>query len=165
MRRWTTFAAAIAALLLQPLTVLGEGQGFRKQAGQYVVYLTVMPAEIIRGPLLPETPGASPQSAPSARDTHHVMVAIFESTSGMRVRGLRVTARVAALGFSGEKRDLEPLDVGGEPAYANSFPMLGRGPFRIDVQLSAHGRASGQTTFYFVHPRFDAPPKGAGSSP
>lgn len=125
-----------------------EEETYRKRAGQFSVYLTVMPSEVIRGRVQPD-----------ARDTHHVMVSIFDSASGLRLSSLKVKARVALLGFSGEKRDLEPVRIAGEVAYANSFPMLGRGPFRIDVELQAHDAVHGQrATFYFTHPGF-APPK------
>lgn len=71
---------------------------------------------------------------------------------------LLALAAFVALGFSGEKRDLEPLSVGGAMVYGNTFPMLGRGPFRVDVEFGArYGPHKQQTTFYFTHPSFAAP--------
>lgn len=149
---------ALAGLGLLTSALAADDAGFVKKAGDYTVYLAIMPAELVRGPIAPEVPGASPQRAPAARDTHHVVISIFESRSGMRVSGFDVKARVSALGFSGEKRDLEPIRIGGAAAYANSFPMLGRGPFRVDVEFAAHGGVHAQrTTFYFTHPSFAAP--------
>ena len=148
---------AFAAFAPAPAGAAQE-QAYRKLAGQFSVYLIVMPSEVIRGPLRPEIPGASPQRPAEARDTHHVVVSIFDSASGMRVEGLKVKARVAALGFSGEKRDLDPISIAGQAAYANSFPMLGRGPFRVDVEFQAHSDMHRQKlTFYFTHPDFASP--------
>ena len=145
--------------------VAADEEGFRKDAGGYSVYLAVMPAELARGPRAPERSGASLQRAPAPRDTHHVMVSIFESRSGMRVSGFEVKARVAALGFTGEKRDLEPISIGGSAAYGNTFPMLGRGPFRVDVEFGAHGGPHlQQVTFYFTHPSFAAPMVSKGGT-
>lgn len=148
---------ALAAFVALPCAA-AEEIGFRKNVGDYSLYLAVMPAEVIKGPLPPEPAGGSLNRSPAARDTHHVMLSIFDSRSGLRVGGLQVEARVAALGFSGEKRDLEPVSIGGATVYGNTFPMLGRGPFRIDVEFRArYGPHTQQTTFYFTHPSFAAP--------
>ena len=156
MNRGLTLVLAAAALFTAFSAVAAET--YSKLAGQYSVYLTVMPSEVIRGPLPPEIPGASPQGPPAARDSHHVMVAIFYSASGMRVEGFAVTARVSSPGLPGQQRDLEPIRIAGQVVYANGFPMLGRGPFRIDVEFGApYGIHPQQATFYFAQPKF-APP-------
>lgn len=158
MSRVLALILAAAVFAASPAGAVEE-ETYRKRAGQFSVYLTVMPSEVIRGRVQPDAPGASPQRPPAARDTHHVMVSIFDSASGLRLSGLKVKARVALLGFSGEKRDLEPISITGEVAYANSFPMLGRGPFRIDVEFQAHDATHAQqATFYFTHPSFAPPP-------
>lgn len=152
-----TSLLALAAVVALPRAA-AEESGFRKNVGVYSVYLAVMPAEVIKGPLPPEPAGASLNRPAAARDTHHVMVSIFDSRSGLRIGGWQVEARVAALGFSGEKRVLEPLSVGGATVYGNTFPMLGRGPFRVDVEFGArYGPHTQQTTFYLTHPSFAAP--------
>ena len=156
----------IAALVL--LAVAGYAIGaradeatFSERSGRYIVYLVVMPSEALRGPLPAELPGASPQRPPAAKDTHHVMVSIFDTHDGSRMNGLQVQARVAALGFSGEKRSMQPVQVGEAPMYGNSFPMLGRGPFRVDVDFSGPEVRPRHVTFYFIHPQFAPPPEGA----
>ncbi len=78
----TTIAAAALALLAPIASLHGaepRGPGFRKNVGDYSLYLAVMPAEVIRGPLASRDPAASPYQPPAARDTHHVMVSIFEA--------------------------------------------------------------------------------------
>lgn len=132
---------------------------FRRTAGEFSVFLAVMPAEFITGPQPAPEPGATPYQPPAAKDTHHIMVSIFESRSSRRVTEAAVAARVAALGFSGEKKVLEPTAVAGAAVFANSFPMIGRGPFRVDVEFRVPGaQRHEQATFYFTHPSF-APPK------
>lgn len=153
-------AAIVALAPAQPRAAEDDEMGFRKEAGGYVVYLAIMPAAVLGGPA--EEPGASPfRRAPAARDTHHVMVSIFESAGNERIEGARVEARVAALGFSGEKKILAATEVAGAPVYAGRFPMLGRGPFRVDVEFLVPGTtATRRARFYFTHPSF-APPPGA----
>ena len=132
---------------------------YRESAGEFSVYLAVMPGELVSGPRPAPDPGATPFQPPAARDTHHVMVTIFEARSGRRLTNAAVEARVAALGFSGVKKPLANALVIGEQVYAALFPMQGRGPFRVDVGFQLpEWKRSERATFYFTHPSF-APPK------
>lgn len=97
---------------------LAPEAGYRKNVGQFRVYLAVMPADLLAGPGVPQAPGANSYQTPVARDTHHVMVSNFERRSGRRTPDAAVQARVAALGFSGEKKTLRPTSVAGEQVYA-----------------------------------------------
>lgn len=157
--RALVLSASIAAVPVLGWPAAADEVGFRKDVAGYTVYLAVMPAPVLTGPAPAEEPGASPfRRAPAPRDTHHVMVSLFESGSGRRVTDAEVEARVAALGFSGEKKRLEAASVAGAPLYGGTFPMLGRGPFMVDVEFRVPGAARPQhVRFYFSHPRF-APP-------
>jgi len=156
--RSSTLALALAAAFSLS-GFASEQVEFRKTGGEFSFYLAVMPAEFIAGPQPAPEPGATPYRPPAAKDTHHVMVSIFESRTGRRVTEAAVAARVAALGFSGEKKALEPAVVAGAAVFANSFPMIGRGPFRVDVEFRVPGAQRREyATFYFTHPSF-APPK------
>lgn len=133
---------------------------FRKNVGDFWVYLAVMPADLVAGPPAVE-PGATPFQPASARDTHHLMVSLFDYRTGRRITDARVEARVAALGVSGVRKSLDNTSAAGAPVYAGLFPMPGRGPFRIDVEFRAPGATSLQRArFYFTHPSF-RPPKRA----
>ncbi len=135
-----------------------EELNFRQHVGDFWVYLAVMPADLIAGPPAAE-PGATPFQPASARDTHHLMVSLFDYRSGRRITDALVEARVAALGVSGVKKALDNTSAAGAPVYAGLFPMIGRGPFRIDVEFRAPGATAPQhATFYFTHPSF-RPPK------
>ena len=90
------------------------------------------------------------------------MVSLFEYRGGRRIADAEVQARVAGLGFSGIEKRLEPATVAGATLYAGFFPMQGRGPFRVDVEFHVAGaRKAEHATFYFSHPRFDAPKPAA----
>lgn len=133
---------------------------FRKIAGNFSIYLAIMPSEMIAGPDHTPEPGTSPYQPTAAKDSHHVMVSIFEYRSGKRISKAVVSARVAGLGFSGENKALNPVEVAGATVFANSYPMIGRGPFRADIQFqtSPESRAE-HATFYFTHPQFSVPGK------
>lgn len=154
-------AITLAASVTLPSAAAVDA-GFRRNVGDYSLYLSVMPADVIRGPLAPVDPAASPNRPPAARDTRHVMVSIFESRDGRRVTDARVAARVAALGFSGEKKPLERTAVAGAAVYGGFFPMMGRGPYRVDVEFQAPPTALRQhASFYFTQPSFEMPRRDA----
>ncbi|MGE4110206.1 MAG: hypothetical protein AB7E73_05840 [Burkholderiales bacterium] len=133
---------------------------FRKIAGNFSVYLAIMPSEMITGPDQTPEPGASPYQPTAAKDSHHVMVSIFEYPSGKRISKATVLARVAGLGFSGEKKVLNPMELAGATLFANSYPMIGRGPFRVDIQFQTSPKSRAEhATFYFTHPQFSIPGK------
>jgi len=167
MLKRAQIASAWLALLVLATPLHGaEAQepGFRKNVGDYSLYLAVMPAEVIRGPLAPYDPAASPYRPPAARDTHHVMVSIFGLRDGKRITDAGVMARVAALGFSGEKKALEPTTVAGAAVFGGFFPMMGRGPYRVDLEFRVPAAARRQhASFYFTHPSFKPPMRGARS--
>ena len=158
------FTLAVLTFLLAGVMALpafaAEELNFRKNVGDFWVYLAVMPADLVAGPPA-AAPGATPFQPASARDTHHLMVSLFDYRTGRRITDALVEARVAALGVSGVKKVLENTSAAGAPVYAGLFPMLGRGPFRIDVEFRAAGATGPQhVTFYFTHPSF-RPPKRA----
>ncbi|OGA68277.1 MAG: hypothetical protein A3G81_02645 [Betaproteobacteria bacterium RIFCSPLOWO2_12_FULL_65_14] len=162
-KRRAVLRALLALIVALPFAgrALAQEMGFRKNVGEFWVYLAVMPAELLTGPSAPQAPGATPYQAPAVRDTHHVMVSIFEYRTGRRVEEASVAARVAELGFSGAKKTLEPIVVAGEKVYGGRFPMLGRGPYRVDVEFRLPGAVGPEHgAFYFTHPSF-APPEAA----
>lgn len=137
--------------------VAAEEATFRQTAGEYSIYLAVMPRELITGPAAVESDRTRIFQQAAARDTHHLMVSIFESRSGRRITDAAVAARVAGLGFSGEKKTLMPTALAGSVLYTGLFPMIERGPFRIDVEFRVPSTVQlGQVTFYFTHPQFTA---------
>lgn len=157
IERVSVVALTLAAGIALP-GVAAEEATYRRSASEYSVYLAVMPRELITGPALAEPDSTRIFQPAAPRDTHHVMVSIFDSSTGRRITDATVAARVAALGFSGEKKALEPTAFAGSVLYAGLFPMIGRGPFLVDVEFSVPATARPeQVTFYFTHPQFTAP--------
>jgi hypothetical protein len=45
------------------------------------------------------------------RHEHHIVVAVFDSTSNARIEGATVTARISGLGLSGSQVTLQPMKI------------------------------------------------------
>ena len=155
---------ALALLCLLAVAISGSSRAaeqahYRKATGEYWVCLGIMPAELITGPA-PEA-SATPDQPTRAKNTHHVLVSIF-NRAGRRIMDASVDTRVALLGLPGVKKTLEPTSAVGQPVYAGLFPMTGRGPFRIDVEFSRPGvQGTQRVRFYFRHPNFEPPKRRA----
>ena len=156
----TTARTLLAFVLTVGIALPGlaaEELSFRQNVGDFWVYLGVMPAELITGPLSPKA-GVTPDRVPVVQDSHHIMVSIFDYRTGRRTTDAIVEARVAGVGFSGMKNALEATTVADAVVYAGLFAMPGRGPFRVDIEF--HRPASQRrehATFYFTHPIFASP--------
>ena len=158
-----TFLARSIGLALAAGILLGTASAatqtdYRKIVGGFSVYLGVVPAEIVRGHAQPHTEAAMHGGAKAAGDTHHVMVSIIDDKSGKQVSYATVEARVGEIGLSSVKKKMEAMRIADSTTYGNYFPMIGRGPFQIDIEIRFPAESRHlKTTFYFTHPSFKAP--------
>lgn len=103
---------SVAVLLVASILALGLAKSAEakvedsKTVGGLTVYLGVVPAEIVRGarPYSAEQPmhGRTPRGARE----YHIVVAVYDSVSNMRITDATVTARVSGLGLAGPERRL-----------------------------------------------------------
>lgn len=99
------------------------------------IYIGVVPAEIVLGHPN-EHPETQMHGGPSGTgDLYHVVVALFEQSTGERIVDARVTARVIPLGRAGTGKTLERMVVAGAATYGNYFTMPDPGPYRIEVRI------------------------------
>ncbi|BCB26216.1 hypothetical protein SKTS_11020 [Sulfurimicrobium lacus] len=111
------------------------------------IHLGVQPAEMVQGAA--KTPQGK---SAAASDRYHLVVVLFDASSGKPVDGAQVKTSVAQIGLSSERRTMEPLHAKNSANYyGNFFTMLpGMGPYRIVVEISGvkdHGRM--ETTFEY----------------
>lgn len=106
-----------------------------------VIYLGVLPAEMIRGHPLQHPESSMHGGRPAGESEYHVVVALFDAKTGARVANAQVSARVSEIGFAGEEKELAPMEIAGTQTYGNYFPMQGNGPFRISLTIRVPGEA------------------------
>jgi hypothetical protein len=84
-RRTRSILATLALATLAAVPgFAAEELSFRRAAGDFWVYLSVMPAELTQGPRVFE-PGATPFQTPAAQNTHYVMVSLFNYRTARRI--------------------------------------------------------------------------------
>ena len=81
----------------------------------------MVPAEIVKGqhPAGPQVHGGAPKGA----HEFHVVAAVFDAATDVRVTDAAVTAKVSALGLSGPQKALEPMKIADTTTFGAFFNL------------------------------------------
>ena len=132
--RWLVFFG----LLWAGIATSGE---FSADVDGVTAYLGVVPAEIARAS---DTPHVGPE-----RDAHgrlissgasHVVIALFDSATGVRIENAEVSATIVARGKYQSSKHLDPMRINDTVSYGNVFDLSGGDEYRIDVEIRLAGR-------------------------
>ena len=118
--------------------------------GNVVVYMGVLPAEMIRSHSREHPEATMHGGVPRTSGQYHVMIALFDAKSGARIENADISARISESGLDGVVKKLEPMQIAGTVTYSNYFPMAGNGPFLIRVAIHVPGELL-QTIAEFEH--------------
>ena len=155
MRRRFLFAIAFA-LVAMPVIAFAAGRSepqTMREAGGLVVYLGVLPAEMIRGHPARHEEAAMHKGPRRGIHLYHVMVAVFDAQTGKRVEDAVVAATVISLGLAGTRQTLEPMHIADTTTYGNYFDLGGSSHYRIAVDVQPPGNAKPITVeFAYQHP-------------
>ena len=80
-------------------------------------------------------PSHRPEKFPSGKNVYHVMFALFDKASGVRITDAVVDATVAPLAFSGLKKNLHPTVVAGALTYCNYFRISPLDTYVIKAEI------------------------------
>jgi hypothetical protein len=127
------------ALVTVPSMALADAAKETKSAAGLNVDLGIVPAETIRARPEDYAEFKMHGGVPSGKSMYHVMVAVFDANTGLRVTDAQVRARVEDVGLTSEEKKLEPMQIAGALTYGNFFRMAGQGTFRITVQIRRPG--------------------------
>ena len=139
LRKAATAIALGCLCLLVIGTAMAANSGEVKTSGGLTVYLGVVPAEIVKGP--------SPHSAqppmhgriPRGPHEYHVVAAIFDAATGTRVSDASVSAQLSGVGLSGDRKNLEPMQLSGTTTYGAFFSLPGRDLYTIRLVIMRPG--------------------------
>ncbi len=126
----------LGALVLAP----GADADSSRVVEGVAVYLGMVPAQIVRGH--PSGHVEAKMHGGATPGETHVMVALFDATTGKRITDANVSARVRGDRDAVEQKRLEPMVIAGAETYGNYFSLLGSGPFRITIYFRTPGVAS-----------------------
>jgi hypothetical protein len=150
-RRFLRLAQAGTFVLISGVSFADDPTGFTLVDG-ISVYYAVLPAEIIRG-----YPKGSPEfdmhgGPPAGKHIHHVMVALFDSTTLERITDAEVKAGVAEIGLAATVRKLEPMSIASALTYGNFFHFYSLATYKVTVEILRAGSTKAiQTSFEYKH--------------
>ena len=125
-----------------------------KTAGGVTVYLGIVPAEIVKGlPSGSATERPMHGRTPKGPHEYHVVAAVFDATSGVRVSDAVVTAEVSGLGLSGAKKKLEPMQISGTTTYGGFFDLPGFDLYTVKLTVERSGAGPAALQFKYDHRR------------
>lgn len=144
-----------AALVFSAPGIAHAAEGtYYKVADGVMIYLGVVPSEIVLGHPRHHPEAQMHGGTPDANGRYHVLVALFQSTTGARIADAQVTATVGPLGRAATDKTLERMTVAGAATYGNYFAMPGPGPYRIEVRIR-HRDAAREVTATFDYRKPD----------
>lgn len=98
------------------------------------VYLGLIRVDVLRQN--PDRyPNHRPEKFPSGKNVYHVMFALFDRATGVRITDAAVNATVAPLAFAGLKKNLHPTVVAGALTYCNYFRISPRDIYVIRAEI------------------------------
>jgi hypothetical protein len=143
-----------AALGLAAPASAGVVDGVRRVDG-LTVYLGVVPAAVIRGHPVEHVERTMHGATGIGSHDVHLLVALFSSTSGERVRNASLTARIHAGGRTLGTVPLSPMTVNGALTYGGyaSIGLVDDIMISIDIRRPGRTPRTGTVTarFDYVH--------------
>lgn len=122
------------------------------RADGLVVYFAVVPAAFALGHPVDHTGRDMHRNGPDGRYVHHLMVAVFDSVTGVRITNANVTAVVQGAPKPSDGRvRLESMAVGGAQAYGGLATLPPRHRYRIEIEVVRPGAAPVRATFMHQH--------------
>ena len=143
----------VAALMLT--VARADDSSLHKVVHGVSIYLGVLPAEMILGHPKAHAEAGMHGGVPAGQHQQHVVVALFDNTTGKRITGARVKANVSEIGLSGVQKKLEPMLIAGTVSYGNYFNMPATSnSYRINVRIELPGVADViEAQFDYQHAR------------
>jgi hypothetical protein len=152
-RRTLLTVLPVAVLAAAPHRAMAaDNPGTRQQLDGLVIYFAVIPAGFVLGHSAEYTGREMDGSTPEGRYVHHLLVALFDSTTGVRIANASVTAVVQG----GHQRsedyvELGPMTIGGAQAYGGLATLRPRDRYRIEIDVVRPGTPAVRAIFYHQH--------------
>lgn len=150
--RGLALGLAVAALASSAMVATAQDDRIRSERG-LLIYLGVVPAELIRSRASTGEEREMHGGPPMGRHVHHIMIALFDSRTGERIEHCEVHATLSGVGLAGTEKRLEPMTIAGALTYGNYYQMPAADTYRIRVVVRRPGVAEPvETEFKYDHP-------------
>lgn len=106
-----------------------------------LAYLGVMSAAIVKGHPRTHPEGAMHGGVPDGLHQYHVILALFDAASGVRIEAAKVSLTLMGLGHTGGTRlDLEPMTIADTVTWGTFAELPGRDLYDMKFEVRIEGR-------------------------
>ena len=144
--RFVYLLLLLTVLFATPLHAAESEQ--KKVVNGVAIYLGVLPAEMLLGPLIDSAGHEMHGGVPAGGYRYHIVVAVFDTQTGARIGNAQVKARVSGSDRSGPRKKLEPMLFRGTVTYGEYFSMPTSGPYKIEVEIFQPGKSAPVSTVF-----------------
>ena len=137
-RRVAIAITLMLGVMAAPEAAAQDGQSQEEQG--LVTYLGVLPAALAKGHDPTHAESTMHAGAPAGRHEYHLLVAVFEASTGLRISDAEVFAIISGLGHVGGTRILlEPMKIANTTTYGNFVSFPGADLYTIKVTVRRSG--------------------------
>jgi len=115
------------------------------------IYLGVVPAQMIQGHPKEHLESEMHGGVPIKDHRDHVVVALFEDTTGKRIEDAQVTGSVMELGLAAQNKKFEAMEIADTITYGNYFDMPSKQTYHIKLRIRRPGKQDVEATFTHRH--------------
>lgn len=99
------------------------------------IYVGVLPAEMLLGHPKEHRESKMHGGVPAGTNRYHVVVALFDASSGKRITQAQVKIGGASIGMEPVRKKAEPMLVNNLVTYGNYVTLPGLGPYKILIEI------------------------------
>ena len=137
--RYSTTAVFALMFALGSLAVRAGEDTQHKIVDGVSIYVGVLPAAMLLGHPKEHHEREMHGGVPAGTNRYHVVVALFDATSGKRVINAQVKIGGASIGMAASRMKAEPMLVNSLVTYGNYVSLPGQGPYRIQIEIRRPG--------------------------
>lgn len=151
-RRALLGALSIVAPMMVSAHVMAADPGTLQQVDGLAIYFAVVPAAFVLGHPAEHTGREMHGGVLDDRYTHHLVLVVFDATTGVRITDARVTAVVrSGLHPPQGPIDLGPMTLAGAQAYGGFAALPPRDRYLIEIEVARPGAAIVRAVFSHQH--------------
>ena len=114
------------------------GLGMSQEVDDMTVHLGVMPTD--RLATHPELLPKGHPAPPSGKDMYHLLFAVFNNVTGVRITDAKIEATVIPLGLAGRTKSMMPGAPAGMVTYCNYFQLTSGDSYVVKVEIRLKGK-------------------------
>jgi hypothetical protein len=134
-----SFLGAVLALCTAAGAVRAAEDAQFKTADGLAVYLGLVSAAIVKGHPSGHSEQTMHGGAPSGPREYHLVIAVFDAATSVRISDAAVIAQVSGLGLAGDTKALEPMSIAQTSTYGGFFDLPGRDIYTVKLKIQRPG--------------------------